>query len=96
MKCLSFAIKDKLNISILINEFMKKCVMNFIQTTYSEWKQIDQLDRILIWIILGILVDGVAGFHVIKFIFYSVLCLIYFALYLLVPAAIVAAAHDVK
>ena len=69
---------------------------NFIKTTYSEWKQIDPLGRILIWIALGILVDGFAGFHVIKFIFYSVLCLIYFTLYLLVPVAIVATAHDVK
>ncbi len=71
-------------------------MMNFIKKTYSEWKQIDPLGRILIWIALGILVDGLTGFHVIKFIFYSVLCLIYFALYLLIPVAIVATAHDVK
>jgi hypothetical protein len=65
-----------------------------IKTIYSKWKKLDACLKILLYIVLAIVVDGLTGFHVIKFILGAILLLI-FGLLQTLPILTICAARDI-
>jgi hypothetical protein len=70
-------------------------MINFIETTKSEWKKIDINGRIAIWITFGLLIDGLLGFWITKILLGIVGCIIFLLVNIGIPLAFASTAHDI-